>query len=199
MFARYASAITTGTFVTFALLFVMQLLITLQPGVQTDARPRSFLTFTKEITDTPVQPREAIPPREKLTKTVLPPMRPQHTADNGTVGVHLPTPPPPEVIDGLTGPGVYTDGPLVALVRVAPVYPTRALARGLEGYVVVQFDVSADGQVAGVMVIESSNRVFDSAAVKAAQRFKFKPRVVDGVALATYGIQNRFRFNLDDL
>lgn len=199
MFARYASAVTTGTFVTFALLFVMQLLITLQPGVQTEVRPRSFLTFTKQITERPIQPRENIPPREKLTKTELPPTRPQHTADNGTVGVHLPTPPPPRGIDGLTGPGVYTDGPLVALVRVAPVYPTRAIARGLEGYVVVQFDVSADGRVAGVVVIESSNSVFDNAAINAAERFKFRPRVVDGVALVTYGIQNMFRFNLDEL
>ena len=199
MFARYASAVTTGTFVTFGLLFVMQLLITLQPLVQIEDRPHSFLTFTKEIIEKPVQPRDRIPPREKLTKTELPPARPHHREDTGAVGVHLPAPPQPGAIAGLVGAGAYTDGPLVVLVRVAPVYPARALARGLEGSVVVQFDVSADGQVAGVMVIESSNSVFDSAAVKAAQRFKFKPRVVDGVALATYGIQNRFRFNLDDL
>lgn len=39
MFARYASAITTSTFMTFSLLFVMQLLIGLQPGVISDKRP----------------------------------------------------------------------------------------------------------------------------------------------------------------
>jgi protein TonB len=64
---------------------------------------------------------------------------------------------------------------------------------------VVQFDVAANGVVTSAVVVESSNSVFEAAAIKAAERFKFKPRVVDGVALATYGIQNLFRFTLDDL
>lgn len=198
MFARYASAITTGTFVTFGLLFVMQLLISLQPGAETKTRTRAYLTpFRMGPTDTEVQPREKIPPREKLTRTERPPARPEYTTNSGTIGVHLPTPAPP-TDNGLTQPGVYTDGPLVALVRVAPVYPSRALTRNLEGYVVVQFDVAANGQVVGVVVVESSDRVFESAAIKAAQRFKFKPRIIDGVARASYGIQNLFRFSLDD-
>ena len=200
MFARYASAITTGTFVTFGLLFVMQLLITLQPGAQTEPRPRFNLTPFKMVhDDTPVQLREEIPPREKLTNTKLPPARPQYTSNTGPIGVHYPTPTAPTNGNGIPVLGVYTDGPLVALVRVAPVYPTRAIARELEGYVLVQFDVTTNGQVTGVMVIESSDSVFNAAAIKAAERFKFKPRVVDGVALATHGIQNVFRFRLDDL
>ena len=84
------------------------------------------------------------------------------------------------------------------MVRVTPVYPIRASTRGLEGYVIVQFDVMADGHVANVVVVESTHAVFDSPAIKAAERFKFKPRVVDGVALVTEGIQNLFRFNLED-
>ncbi len=39
MFARYASAVTTGTFMTFGLLYVMQLLIGLQPGAVSEPRP----------------------------------------------------------------------------------------------------------------------------------------------------------------
>ena len=200
MLARYASAITSGTFVTFGLLFVMQLLITLQPGAQTEPRPRFNLTPFKMLhNDTPVQPREEIPPREKLTNTELPPARPDYTANTGPIGVHLPIPIVPAGGQGMPTPGAYTDGPLVVLVRVAPIYPTRALARELEGYVVVQFDVAANGLVTSAVVVESSHSVFDAAAIKAAERFKFKPRVVDGVALATYGIRNLFRFTLDDL
>ena len=63
----------------------------------------------------------------------------------------------------------------------------------------MQFDISAEGQVLNVVIIESTDSVFDSAAIKAAERFKFKPRVVNGLALASYGIQNMFRFRLDDL
>ena len=42
-------------------------------------------------------------------------------------------------------------------------------------------------------------QVASLALVKAAERFKFKPRVVDGVALSTRGVQNLFSFRLDDL
>ena len=199
MFARYASAVTTGTFMTFGLLFVMQLLISLQPGAESVPRERHYLNpFKMENTDTKVDPIEEIPPREKLTKTELPPARPQQTSAHGTTGVRLTTPDAPPMSGAIPGPGIYNDGPLVALVRVSPVYPARALSQGLEGTVIVQFDVGANGQVGNVVVVESSHRVFEQAAIQAAERFRFKPRVIDGIALETYGIQNLFRFSLDD-
>ncbi len=200
MFTRYASAVTTSTFMTFALLFVMQLLIGLQPPAQTETRVRHFLDiWNVQHKDTPVQPREHIPPREELTKTELPPARPQYDSETGQVGVRLRTPAPPPADNNLTPAGLYMDGPLVALVRVAPTYPVRASAKGLEGYVVVQFDVTTDGRVTNIVIVETTNSIFNTASIKAAERFKFKPRVVDGVALASYGIRNLFRFNMDDL
>ena len=198
MIARYASAITTGTLITFGLLFLMQLLIQLQPGAATEGRDRTYLSPFKTTTETPVQKREEIPPVEDLTRTLLPPARPKMSADNGPVGVSYPAPTAPTGGPHLPSAGAFNDGPLVAMVRVAPVYPIRASTRGLEGYVIVQFDVMADGHVANVFVVESTHAVFDSPAIKAAERFKFKPRVVDGVALVTEGIQNLFRFNLED-
>lgn len=95
--------------------------------------------------------------------------------------------------------GAPPDGALVNLVRVGPVYPARAIAQGVEGHVIVQFDVTAEGKVVNIVIVESSNSVFDNAAIKAAARFKFKPRVVDGIALVSTGIQNLFTFRLDDL
>ena len=89
------------------------------------------------------------------------------------------------------------DGPLVNMIRVKPVYPPPAARKGLEGYVIVQFDVLADGNVANVAVLESSNRVFEASAVRATKKFRFKPRVVDGVAMASTGIQNLFRFEME--
>jgi protein TonB len=200
MLIRYASAVTTSTFMTFALLFVMQLLISLQPPAQSETRVRHILgIWNMQHEDTPVQPRELIPPREELTKTELPPARPQYDSKAGPVGVRLTAPTPPPVGNELDHSGLYMDGPLVALVRVAPTYPVRASAQGLEGYVVVQFDVTTIGHVTNVLIVETSNSIFNKASIKAAERFKFKPRVVDGVALASYGMRNLFRFNMDDL
>jgi len=40
--------------------------------------------------------------------------------------------------------------------------------------------------------------VFENSARRAAARFRFKPRVVDGIALETRGIQNLFRFDMEN-
>jgi protein TonB len=40
--------------------------------------------------------------------------------------------------------------------------------------------------------------VFDSAALKAAFKFKYKPKVIDGEPVATAGVQNKISFELID-
>ena len=90
------------------------------------------------------------------------------------------------------------DGPLVAIVRVAPEYPQQPLRRNLEGYVIVEFDVLPDGSVANVRVVESTSSLFERAAINAAKRFRYKARVVDGVAHVSEGIRSMISFRLDD-
>jgi len=198
MFSRYASAVSSSVFVTFALLFLMQLLITLQPGARTEPRTKMNLRWVIPVTpDTPIRPIEEIIPRDDLTKTVAEPPRVPYTGGEETL--HVPrTKPVPPTGTRLPSFGEFTDGPLVVMVRVAPVYPARAIAREIEGYVVVQFDVTTNGHVANAVVIESTDSLFDKAAIRAAEKFKFKPRIVDGVAFESYGIQNLFRFSLDE-
>jgi len=198
MFARYASAVSSGTLMTFALLYVMQLLISLQPGAQVEVPEHFPVDFIMaKIIEPPVRTRELIVTKETLTNTEVKPPRPDF--DRGSETIHVSRPRP--VASTGTGPigfGGMSDGTLVNRVRVSPIYPARALAQGLEGYVIVQFDVDVNGKVTNVVVVESSHSVFEREARKAAQRFKFKPRVVDGVALVSTGVQNLFRFELDD-
>ena len=96
-----------------------------------------------------------------------------------------------------TIPGLVPDGPLVAMVRVRPVYPAAAAQRELSGYAVVQFDVLTDGTVANVAIVESSNRIFESSSIRAAQKMRFKPKVIDGVPQVSTGVQYRFTFEMD--
>ncbi len=58
MIARYASAITTGTLMTFALLYAMQGLIHLQPGATAPVRDRDQLIWLPA-------PRDEKPPRRE--------------------------------------------------------------------------------------------------------------------------------------
>jgi len=92
-----------------------------------------------------------------------------------------------------------TDGEYLPIVKVAPQYPRRALSRGIEGYVVLEYTVTKQGTVKDPIVIESKPKgVFDKAAIKSALRYKYKPRVVNGEALEVAGVQTKVNFALAD-
>jgi len=197
MFIRYASAVTSGTFVTLGLFYLMQSLIAMESIEVMDETPRPRLNFAPTVPDTAVEQKEQ-QRFENLLEPVEPdPPRPAPTIDGETLGV-IPSAMPaplPEAAPGVTG--FMHDGPLVVMIRVEPTYPARATASGLEGFVTVRFDVNPDGSVGNVTVIESSHRIFENAAVKATRKFRFRPRVVDGIAQPTTGLQNRFVFRME--
>jgi len=92
----------------------------------------------------------------------------------------------------------FTDGEYLPIAKVQPVYPSRAVSRGIEGHVLLEFTVTRTGSVVDPVVLESVPKgVFDRAAKNAALKFKYKPRVVQGSPVAVSGVTNLIRFNLD--
>ena len=91
------------------------------------------------------------------------------------------------------------DAEYLPIVKVAPLYPRRALQRGIEGYVLVEFTVTRQGSTRDIKVIESkpSSSLFHSAAIKATAKFKYKPRTVDGKAIEVAGVKNKIIFRLE--
>ncbi len=198
MLNRYATAITSGTVMTFGLLFVMQLLIAIQPGALVEPSRGIGVGWIKlKIPESPIVPREEIVDKKKLTESELPPARPESGGGEVTINIPRGGPTPPTGYELRKLPDI-TDGPLIALVRVSPEYPAKARANGIEGYVIVQFDVTELGYVVNVEVLESTNKLFNQAAIAAAGRFKYKARVVDGQPLPSYGIRNQFTFHMDE-
>ena len=86
------------------------------------------------------------------------------------------------------------DGDYLPIVKIAPIYPSGALAQGLEGYVVVQFTVARSGAVKDVVVIESTDSLFEHAAIEAAYRFKYRPRIIRGESIEVLGVRNKITF-----
>jgi len=198
MFANFATAIGSSAAVTMALLYVMNLLIVIQPQAFVEPRERGQLAWLPDRH--PERPPETIKPIIEK-ETFMPPEPPTTmvaTDAHSGPGISVPKAAPPPV-RGFDRTGLHIrDRTLVVMVRVSPTYPARAQQEGLEGWVLVQFDVLANGTVGNINVVESSNRIFESAARKAASRFRFKPRVVDGVAQVTTGVQNIFRFQMEN-
>ena len=94
-----------------------------------------------------------------------------------------------------------TDGDYLPLVAIAPQYPTRAAQRGIEGWCLVSFTVNGLGSVVdeSITVVDSEPpNIFDRSSIRAAARFKFQPRVVDGQGVEVSGVQYVFRYELED-
>jgi len=93
-----------------------------------------------------------------------------------------------------------TDGDFLPLVAIAPQYPTRAAQRGIEGWCLVSFTVNALGNVVeeSIVVLDAEpTNIFDRSSIRAASRFKFQPRVVDGQGVDVEGVQYVFRYELE--
>ncbi|MDE0190262.1 MAG: energy transducer TonB [Gammaproteobacteria bacterium] len=85
------------------------------------------------------------------------------------------------------------------IVKVAPIYPERAVQEKIEGHVLLEFVVAETGAVRDAVVVDSNPPgVFDQAALDAVGKFKYKPRIVDGKPVAVSGVRNRFSFEFED-
>jgi protein TonB len=89
------------------------------------------------------------------------------------------------------------EGDVLPIVRIDPQWPREALVEGIEGYVVVEVTIATDGSVRGVVVVESvPKRVFDRNVIRAVLKWKFKPRIVNGVPVERKAMQT-LEFKLD--
>ncbi|MDP3515923.1 MAG: TonB family protein [Pseudohongiella sp.] len=92
-----------------------------------------------------------------------------------------------------------TDGEMLPLVNIQPTYPTRAAQRGIEGWAQVSFTVTETGGVRDVFVVDAEPAgMFDQASIRAAERFRFQPRVVNGQPVEVPNVQYVFRFQLEE-
>ena len=93
------------------------------------------------------------------------------------------------------------DGEYLPIVKVAPIYPRRAQTRGITGYCIVTYTVTTTGAIRDPYVENESDctpkGIFERASLKAALKFKYKPRVVDGEAIEVAGVQNKCTYELE--
>jgi TonB family protein len=105
---------------------------------------------------------------------------PKHSALGAIVCAFLAFAPAVDAEDAPPAP----DSDLVPISRAEPQFPRAALVNGITGWVRVHGTVLTDGSVADVRVVESKPpKMFDSSAMRAVSKWRFKPRIVDGVAV----------------
>lgn len=200
MLSRYAVGVVLSAVITAALFLLMQALIRSDKSGFTEDKFGKIVDFVRveEDQDLTVKERKPKPPPPPDEP---PPNAPKPSFDQSAQSVGVAIGQADVKVDlNVQGTGGFSsDGEYLPIVKVAPVYPRRAQERGLEGYVLLEFFVTATGAVRDPVVIEADPPgIFDRAAIQAALKFKYKPKVVDGEAVEVAGVRNLIKFELED-
>ncbi|WP_446831741.1 energy transducer TonB [Candidatus Foliamicus sp.] len=198
---RYFLAFTVGTFACMSLLWVMQFLIASGQAAITDVLDTRFVDFVRVKREELIERKEEKPEKPPDPDDAPPDLPQQDMQGEDLDSAFGVAPQNPDVsfnIDGDIGDFSLAEGDYLPLVRVEPMYPRRAQSRGLEGHCDLELTVTPTGATTNVMVIECSSSLFERASVQAAQKFKYKPRVVNGTAVAVPGVKYRMTFQIED-
>ena len=195
---RMISVVLLAAGVTISLFLVMKVLVTGQEyeieeelaaiGIdfvrvereeESQTKDRSVKRPSKvEPEDPPPPPKLAQPSRPNIDKASM-------SADLGAfnlAGLNLNAP---------------VDGDTLAIVRILPRYPSRALSRGIEGWVLMEFAISELGLAVNPVVIESEPPgIFDRAALSAVKRWKYRPMIEDGRPRMRPGVRQLISFEI---
>jgi len=189
--------------VTLSLFWLMQYLIETADRTLNDDGAGNLIDFVRVKRDESVKTRQ-LKPKKPPPPESAPPQPPTPQLDNLNPNAEkvairaVPVETDIEMTGGFSlGVG---EGDYLPIVKVAPIYPNRALTRGIEGYCVVMYTVTRQGTTKDPVVIEDqcTSSLFHSASVNAALKFKYKPRIMDGEAVEVPGVQNKFTYEITE-
>ena len=198
VYSRMMSVVLLAAGVTIGLFLVMKVLVTGQEYEIEEELAAIGIDFVRVERDEESQTKdralkrpskaepEEPPPPPKLTQPNRPDIdKASMSADLGAfdlAGLNLNAP---------------VDGDTLAIVRVLPRYPSRALSRGIEGWVLMEFAIDELGLAVNPVVIESEPPgIFDRAALSAVKRWKYRPMIEDGRPLMRPGVRQLISFEI---
>lgn len=193
-FLLLAPSAIVAIVVVFGLLFLMQFLITSdleEPSNEDRVRIADIWQETQELEDQtkerkieeidePEEPPPDIPKQDIEIDADMDTVDISSGRVTGNVNISL--------------GGGFSDGDIIPLVAIQPDYPRRALERGIEGYVVVTFIITTAGITRDITVVESTSSIFERSAIRAAERLKYKPRIIDGTAVE---VEHFYKFTFE--
>jgi len=200
---RMVFGVMLAAIVTLSLFWVMQYLIATADRSLNKDGENSVLDFVRVKRDESIQRRQ-LKPKKPPPPEQAPPQPPTPKMDDLNPNAEkiaisaVPVETDIEMTGGFSlGVG---EGDYLPIVKVAPIYPNRALTRGVEGFCVVQYTVTNLGTTKDAVVIESqcTSSLFHRASINAAMKFKYKPRIIDGEAVEVPGVQNKFTYEITE-
>ena len=182
--------------ITAALLLLMRHLVATTDAAYEEGPPLRTLVFARTVQDPEPPPRKRPPERPKPPKQPPKPLPDNVDIDSGGEPSHYD--PVPPVLPKL-GPVISQGRMPIPFLTPAPEYPQRALARGIEGWVLLSFTIAETGAVVDPKVVNAEPPgMFDAAALRAIVRYKYRPQIAGGVPTPTPGMMLRIHFELED-
>jgi len=205
---RWIISLLIGIFITLILFSFMNYMISSNNNKIVDAEIYKVIDFIQATKDTSVpEVQKELPPEPEPPKA--PPKIQNESQDaksdvaqNPSLNMEM-----PNLGEGMKFGGgspkilapikmAKMDSVLTPMVQIKPIYPSRAKRMGTEGYVKVKLYVDASGYVTKLEIVKSSPEgVFDRSVKKALRKWKFRPKTVDGKAVAQVG-ELTLNFNL---
>ncbi len=150
-------------------------------------RPTAVTTkrFTRRVPipdPTPDEPEPIREPEPVVEQPLLPP--------DVELLIGVPEPPPPRQPSEplLAGVGEVTMPELIPESKISPVYPDVARLARVEGNVILQAVIHADGSVGNIEVLRCNrpHMGFEDSAVAAVRQWRYKPAMQNGRAVDVY-------------
>ncbi|KAA5800991.1 energy transducer TonB [Alkalicaulis satelles] len=199
---RLIIGVPVAAVITFLLFTLMQILIFEDETPLEQEREEIRITISDVAEDVTVRQRDlTLDDVQAAEPPPPPPTIPRQAADAPSEDMRTTMGALPDFdAPSLTGDQVnfdVSDRDAQPLVRIEPQYPPRAAERGVEGHCTVQFDVTPDGQPTNISILNCSSSLFQSATIRAVERWRYEPRVEGGTAVWRRGVQTRLDYRLE--
>jgi len=170
----------------------------------------AWMVRQEALVNPPVDPPKIdILAKLKPTKPTPNPPRPTAPDDPPPVEIDfidpIDAPGPGVPIDRIPGPITDGGGPIIDMtttrptIRPHPVYPENCRARGAQGVVIVEFDVTPEGDVVNPRIVSTANACLDRAVLNTIQKWKYSPKQdSSGRPVMQRGVREFFNFQLTE-
>ncbi len=189
---RWIIGLPLAGLITALLFLVMAYLIRQDFDVPPPVPPRGPIVVTTQIEETDPNkqrdPNGITLPEPPEPVDVVDDSTSERPGGDGTIPTSLPT-------EGGKLPPIDTQG---VSIPIPPQYPQRCVQKQAEGLVIVQFDVTARGEVVNARIIQSPDSCFDGPVLRTVQKWKYSPNFKDGVPQPRSNVTEQFRFELED-
>jgi len=209
VYAKQVAGGFAALLITFVLVVCMHFMIRTEGIFEKPDSTHTYLNFiridpAKEVTNTKDRhlPEPPPPPDQQPEapdfSSQLDTMNPNLGMNMPSIGVPISESGGPYLGTLSAGDGMAAfDSDVMAVVRVPPTYPRNAKQARIQGSVTMEVLIRPDGTVSNVKVMGSNPpRIFDQAAIMAMQRWKFRPKIVDGNAV-TQRAKQTIEFTLE--